>query len=229
MELKVLLEITGCSFNNCETIKELKAKLAIREKSKKFFVVILSRKDAKELAERSDLKKLGVTSSHMVILSKKQGIRDSTFDVYCNLAKNVNSKLFLFTINKLVDIQKKENKKHELSLQNSFQLIRQSIKINRKKFLVVDDNDFVRKTIVNQLRGSFSHCYIKECINGKAALNEVKKNHMKYDFVIMDLNMPIMNGLESTKKIREFERSTNLKHLLIIRTINIINSNVWRQ
>ena len=229
MELKALLEMTGCSFNSCETINELKAKLEIREKSKKFFVVILSRKDAKELAERSDLKKLGITSSHMIILSKKQGIRDSIFSGYCNLAKNPNLKLFFFTINKLIDIQDEENKKHELSLQNSFQLIGQSIKVNRKKFLVVDDTDFVRKTVANQLRGSFSHCYIKECINGKTALDEVKKNHMKYDFVIMDLNMPIMNGLESTKKIREFERSTNLKHLLIIRTINIINSNVWRQ
>ena len=43
-------------------------------------------------------------------------------------------------------------------------------------------------------------------MNGLEALSlvqEIKKNHMSYRLIFTDFNMPIMNGIEATKNIRE--------------------------
>jgi len=50
--------------------------------------------------------------------------------------------------------------------------------------------------------------------NGKEAIEKFKNN--KYDFILMDENMPEMNGIEATKIIRNIEREQNLNHTIII-------------
>lgn len=66
--------------------------------------------------------------------------------------------------------------------------------------LVVDDNKmnlliaskFLKRWQIN----------VDEAINGQEAVKIVAQK--RYDLIIMDLQMPIMNGFEATKKIREF-------------------------
>ena len=50
--------------------------------------------------------------------------------------------------------------------------------------------------------------------NGLIAVEKFKEN--KYDLILMDENMPKMNGLEATKMILELEEKENLKHTPII-------------
>ena len=38
-------------------------------------------------------------------------------------------------------------------------------------------------------------------INGLEALDIVQKSEIKYDFIILDLNMPILDGYEACRKI----------------------------
>ncbi len=46
-------------------------------------------------------------------------------------------------------------------------------------------------------------------INGLESVNYFKKN--KYDLILMDLEMPQLNGLDATLQIREFEKEQNIK------------------
>ncbi|MEN2283695.1 response regulator [Algoriphagus sp. SE2] len=67
------------------------------------------------------------------------------------------------------------------------------------KLLLAEDNDLnlqLMKLMLDQLGYSFD-----EARNGLEALEMVIKND--YDLVLMDVQMPVMNGLEATKKIRE--------------------------
>jgi CheY-like chemotaxis protein len=43
--------------------------------------------------------------------------------------------------------------------------------------------------------------------NGQEAVN--KFMHLKYDMILMDCMMPIMDGFQATKKIREIEKERN--------------------
>lgn len=64
--------------------------------------------------------------------------------------------------------------------------------------LVVDDEDFVREMICDVLRESGYRVIGAE--NGKRALEEYDGNDV--DLVLMDLMMPVMNGIEAIRKLR---------------------------
>lgn len=85
--------------------------------------------------------------------------------------------------------------------------------------LIAEDN------IVNQkvISFPFKKNNIKPDIayNGKQAL-EMYMNK-QYDLILMDINMPEMNGIDATIEIRKFEEKSKLKPCLIIAvTANIL-------
>ena len=43
--------------------------------------------------------------------------------------------------------------------------------------------------------------------NGEEALQLVQTNHSGYDVILMDCQMPVMDGYETTRCIREWEKS----------------------
>ena len=70
---------------------------------------------------------------------------------------------------------------------------------NRKKVLVVDDSAFMRKLISDFLSGHPEIEVIGTARNGKDAVEKVLS--LKPDVVTLDIEMPIMNGLEALKKM----------------------------
>lgn len=70
------------------------------------------------------------------------------------------------------------------------------------KILIVDDN-FVNRVLLKtftERAGDRNH-HIMEAENGEIAVDLVKKHN--FDLIFMDMMMPIMNGAESTKIIKE--------------------------
>ena len=67
-----------------------------------------------------------------------------------------------------------------------------------KRVLIAEDNDsnFILMTYILK-----KHYQYERAKNGQEAVDMVEKNN--YDIVLMDIKMPVMDGLEATKKIKE--------------------------
>ena len=66
--------------------------------------------------------------------------------------------------------------------------------------LLVEDNQINQEIVVGLLKHPAIHIDIAS--NGKEGVQLYKANPLKYDLIFMDLQMPIMDGLEATKIIR---------------------------
>ncbi|GEM_PF-3397791 len=69
-----------------------------------------------------------------------------------------------------------------------------------KRVLMVEDNPVNRKLILTLMKGSGIELDLAE--DGIEALEKLRKPDTRYDLILMDVNMPRMNGLECTQKIR---------------------------
>ena len=70
-----------------------------------------------------------------------------------------------------------------------------------KKILLVDDNFFLQKAIEEKL-SVFTDVIIKDTAsNGQEAIAILEKNHV-FDLVLMDIEMPVMNGIQATEMIK---------------------------
>ncbi len=80
-------------------------------------------------------------------------------------------------------------------------------------FLLVDDSPTMRRIMRNALV-SLGYEKFVEAGNGEEALKVMEENQ-DIDFIITDWNMPVMNGLEFVKKIRETVDPSNLPILMV--------------
>lgn len=69
------------------------------------------------------------------------------------------------------------------------------------RILLVDDSAVNQKIVLKMLDNA--GILAETADNGKEATDAVKKNH--YDVVLMDIQMPVMNGYEATGEIRKWE------------------------
>ena len=65
--------------------------------------------------------------------------------------------------------------------------------------LIVDDSAFMRMSTRNMLAGNSDIKIVGDASNGKEAVEKSKSLHP--DIIIMDVNMPVMNGLKAVKTI----------------------------
>jgi CheY-like chemotaxis protein len=69
--------------------------------------------------------------------------------------------------------------------------------------LVVDDEELVRRTAANTL--AHLGYTILEAANGQEAIEVFQRNSGRIALVILDLNMPVMNGEESLKRLKSIK------------------------
>ena len=121
----------------------------------------------------------------------------------------------IFTVSlPLEPLTEEENKQLEgktvKSLPNFPLILKTSERI--QKILIVDDNEFNRKVIHKQLIKAGYDC--KTASNGREALEVYDKK--TFDVILMDIIMPIMDGITATKEIRKREQEQNIPRTPII-------------
>lgn len=88
-----------------------------------------------------------------------------------------------------------------------------------KKLLLVEDNEFNRE-IASEILGDYGFC-IDTAENGAQALEKVSSSKPgEYDLVLMDVQMPVMDGYEATRRIRMLEDSAKSSITIIAMTAN---------
>jgi signal transduction histidine kinase/CheY-like chemotaxis protein len=81
-----------------------------------------------------------------------------------------------------------------------------------KKALVVEDN-IINQKLMKNILNNFS-IYVTVVDNGEKAIKH-RKEH-EYDIIFMDVQMPVMGGVEATENILDFEIEYNKKHVPIV-------------
>jgi CheY-like chemotaxis protein/HPt (histidine-containing phosphotransfer) domain-containing protein len=97
-------------------------------------------------------------------------------------------------------------------------------KLNNVKLLLVEDNEFNRMVAEDTLKELLPNVLIDVAVNGQEAVNMVKQQ--PYDVLLMDIQMPVMDGVEATKLIRETLQSPARDTKIIAMTANVLHEDV---
>ncbi len=95
------------------------------------------------------------------------------------------------------------------------------------RVLVADDNAMNQEVIVEFLE--LEDYDIDQASDGQEALDMVKAND--YDLVMMDIMMPVMDGVMATRKIRELPEPAKNSVRIIAVTAKVArdNAHIWKE
>jgi len=93
--------------------------------------------------------------------------------------------------------------------------------IYQLKALIAEDNPINRKLLQTKLKSMGIESDTAN--NGLEVFNKYSMNPEKYDVIFMDIQMPVMDGVEATQEILEFEKEEEIPHTPIIAvTANVL-------
>ena len=78
--------------------------------------------------------------------------------------------------------------------------------------LIVDDSKFIREFLKEHLVKLGAVC--NEAGNGSEALTQLR-HHGDFDLMLVDVNMPVMNGLECVRRLREEGLDPGMKVMMV--------------
>jgi two-component system chemotaxis response regulator CheY len=80
------------------------------------------------------------------------------------------------------------------------------------RVLIVDDSRFIRQHLRQLLQGMGMSC--QEAEDGREAI-DLLRTAAGFDFMLVDVNMPVMNGLECVKQLREAGLHPRMKVMMV--------------
>ena len=70
-------------------------------------------------------------------------------------------------------------------------------------------------------------CVVDEAVDGKDCLTQYPQQ--QYDLILMDLQMPEVDGYQATQQIRQLEQSSGLKRVAIVALTASVVGKVWER
>ena len=80
------------------------------------------------------------------------------------------------------------------------------------RVLIVDDSRFIRQHLRQLLQGMGMNC--EEAEYGREAIDLLRTAGI-FDFMLVDVNMPVMNGLECVRQLREAGLHPRMKVMMV--------------
>jgi CheY-like chemotaxis protein len=149
---------------------------------------------------------------------KNQKDTDFYFDVYKELVEKMGGKIkieskkelgTIFSFNVILEKVKKYNSMGLICKNNKHVT---SLRTSKKLNILIVEDDRASQMVMYNLFKRYGHiCDIAN--NGQEALKKIKNR--KYDLILMDIQMPMMDGIQATKIIRKSEENEN-RHIPII-------------
>lgn len=91
------------------------------------------------------------------------------------------------------------------------------------RVLLVDDNQ-INLRLLQTFMKKRKYKNTGSAEDGKMAVEAVQRSEEVYDIIFMDISMPVMNGFEATRAIREFEAQTQRVPAMIIALTGLASS-----
>jgi CheY-like chemotaxis protein/HPt (histidine-containing phosphotransfer) domain-containing protein len=156
--------------------------------------------------DNSMTRKFGGTGLGLSITERLVRLMNGKIQVESELGKGS-----IFSVEVELDAPSEKEVQEFLSLEEEKKEKRKQKFSKSGRMLIAEDNMINQKVFLGLLHGSNYHIDIVD--NGRKAVEAVKNN--KYDLVLMDCQMPEMDGYEAAAKIRKLEKASGL-HLPII-------------
>jgi len=184
-----------------------------RKKGKNFRLVLLDRRmpsvDGFKVAEAIREDKKSEETTTVMMLTSDYRVSDLTridkLGISCYLVKPIKRDELKNAILTTLGLWKSKKKKKEIEKVRATDL-------PPMKILLVEDTEDNRLLIRAFLKESSVE--IEEAENGKIAFEKFKKN--VYDLVLMDMQMPVMDGYTATRKIRAWEKRVGAEETPVI-------------
>lgn len=98
---------------------------------------------------------------------------------------------------------------------------KKSILLKEKSILIVEDNQIIHKSLIKMLK-IHGILNISSSYNGLEAVEKCKREF--FNFIIMDVSMPLMDGIQATKEIRIIQENDKKKSIIICCTGNVFQN-----
>ena len=147
-------------------------------------------------ADISITRKYGGTGLGLIISKKLSKLMDGEIGVESKIG---TGSTFWFTV--VLETGSEIKKESEKKPMKEKQEISKKLSI-----LVAEDNVINQKVAMINLK-QLGH-NVEIAVNGKMAVDMYNKN--KYDLILMDIQMPVLDGIEATKEIRKIEKENNV-------------------
>jgi len=168
-------------------------------------------------ADGTTTRQYGGTGLGLALAQKIVGLMKG--DIWVESEKGKGSTFqFIVKLKKQLKDAQVEKTKHndtkQITLEESL------LRLKGCKILLVEDNDINQELVIELL--TMNGIKVKTAFNGQEALDILKLE--TFDGVLMDCQMPVMDGYQATRKLRAYE---NLKNLPVIAlTANVMKEDI---
>ncbi|MFV1975418.1 MAG: response regulator [Candidatus Scalindua sp.] len=125
--------------------------------------------------------------------------------VDCYITKPIKQNDLCNAVKSVLDLKKDDNQPADPALLTKYNMTEEEEPQKKIEILLAEDYPTNQQVALRHLHSAGYNVDLAE--NGLEAVNAFQKK--EYDLILMDLQMPVMDGYEATGKIRELEMSLN--------------------